>query len=356
MHDITPMTHVTDRYHRQALLPEIQAAGQLRLAQAQVLLIGCGALGCNIAQQLVRSGVGRLRLVDRDLVDLTNLQRQVLFTEADAREQTPKAIAAARWLTQANSNVSIEPVVADVHSGNIEAIASDGGFRPTVILDGTDNAGTRYLVNDLAVREGIPWVYGACVGVEGRVMGVVPGRTACLRCIYPELPQPGEVATCDTAGVLGAAAAVVGALQAAIAIRLIVKDEVPEGLLAVDAWSLRFRTIGIDKAKRDDCICCGKREFEFLNRPARLDAESLCGRNAVQIRPATKEEAQPDLQALAGRLKASGVVHAQKAFLRFEPTERKDLALSVFWDGRVIVSGTDDLGLARTMVARYVGH
>lgn len=350
------MTHNADRYHRQTLLPEIQAAGQARLAAAQVLLIGCGALGCNIAQQLVRGGVGRLRLVDRDLVDITNLQRQVLFTEEDASEGTPKAIAAARWLTQVNSTITIEPVVADVHSGNIQEIASERGFRPTVILDGTDNAGTRYLVNDLAVREGIPWVYGACVGVEGRVMTIVPGRTACLRCIYPDMPGPGEVATCDTAGVLGAAAAAVGALQAAAAIRLIVSGEVPEGLLALDAWTMRFRTIGVDKAKCDDCICCGKRDYEFLNRPARLDAESLCGRNAVQIRPATKEEAQPDLQALASRLKASGVVHPQKAFLRFEPAERKDLALSVFWDGRVIVSGTDDLALARTMVARYVGH
>ncbi len=328
----------------------------MRLSQAQVLLIGCGALGCNIAQQLVRGGVGRLRLVDRDLVDLTNLQRQVLFTEEDAREQTPKAIAAAKWLTQVNSTVTIEPVVADVHSGNVQEIASERGFRPTVILDGTDNAGTRYLVNDLAVREGIPWIYGACVGVEGRVMGVVPGQTPCLRCIYPEPPGPGEVATCDTAGVLGAAAAVVGALQAAVAIRLIVSGEVPEGLLALDVWLMRFRAIGTAIARREDCICCGKREYEFLNRPMRLDAESLCGRNAVQIRPASKEEAQVDLRALATRLTSSGVVHAHEVFLRFEPAEQKDLALSVFWDGRVIVSGTDDLAVARMMVAKYVGH
>lgn len=342
-----------DRYHRQQLLPQLQAAGQARLLQAQVLLIGCGALGCNIAQQLVRSGVGHLRIVDRDLVDLTNLHRQVLFTEEDAREQAPKAIAAARALRQVNSAVTVEPVVADVHSGNIEAIATKDGFRPAVILDGTDNAGTRYLVNDYAVREGISWVYGACVGVEGRVMAVVPGKTPCLRCIYPEPPGAGELATCDTAGVLGASAAIVGAMQAAVAIRLIVTGEGPDGLLALDAWGMRFRTIRTADARREDCVCCGQKRFELLNRPAASDAATLCGRDAVQVRGLNGDGV--DMEQLAARLQTAGRVKASEVMVRCELADGSGLTLSVFADGRTIVAGTSDVARARTVVARYVG-
>lgn len=350
---------MTDRYHRQTLLPQVGLAGQECLGRARVLLIGCGALGCHIAQQLARSGVGHIRLVDRDLVDLTNLHRQVLFTEADAADAMPKAIAAARALQQANSKIVIEPLVADVHSGNIETFAGitgrDRAYHAQLILDGTDNAQTRYLINDLAVREAIPWVYGACVGVEGRVMPIVPGKTPCLRCLFPEPPAPGELATCDTAGVLPAAAAVVGALQAAMAIRLLVEGPgaADTGLLAMDAWTLRFRTINTSDARREDCPCCGKRQFEFLDRPASADAASLCGRNAVQIRPSHAVEA--DLAALAGRLSSAGTVQNLEFMLRCHLTQPAGTRLSIFPDGRIIVDGTGDVALARTLVARYVG-
>src|SRR5687768_10851672 len=184
------------RYHRQTLLPHVGATGQARLAASRVLLVGCGALGSVIAEQLVRAGVGHLRIVDRDVVENTNLQRQVLFDEIDAREGAPKAIAAQRRLSRINSGVTVEPVVADVHSGNIESLARvlhavtegtapQGGALPDLFLDGTDNVETRYLINDFSIRHGIPWVYGACVGTEGRVMPVLPGTTACLRCVFP---------------------------------------------------------------------------------------------------------------------------------------------------------------------------
>src|SRR5687768_16964400 len=196
------------RYHRQTLLPQIGEAGQEMLRDARVLLVGCGALGTVSAEQLVRGGVGHLRLCDRDIVELTNLQRQTLFTEADAASGTPKAVAAAERLARINSTVWIEPHVTDVHSGNIESLAAD----VRLIVDGTDNVETRYLVNDVAVKLGLPWVYGACVGMGGRVMGVVPGVTPCLRCVFPDPPGPGEIETCDTAGVFAPAAAIVASL------------------------------------------------------------------------------------------------------------------------------------------------
>ncbi len=351
---IKPMngSEQVDRYHRQALLPEIGPAGQARLRSSSVLMIGCGALGCSIAQQLVRSGIGKLRLVDRDLVDITNLHRQVLFTDQDAREQSPKALAAAEALRQANPDVQIEPIVADVHSQNIADIALRD-YMPDVILDGTDNVQIRYLINDLSCRDGIPWVYGACIGMEGRVMSIVPGKTACLRCIFPDPPAPGTLQTCDTAGVLGAAPAVVGALQAAQAIRLILDGPEAVGtMLALNVWTMSFRSISTHQSQDPQCLCCRKGQYEFLNRPPRLDAAALCGRNAVQVRPVT--EGDLDLVSLAGRLEALGEVTAHPQFARFRPTG-SETTLSIFPDGRVIVNGTADVAAARSLVARYIG-
>jgi molybdopterin-synthase adenylyltransferase len=359
------MIQPMDRYHRQTLLPQLGRAGQDRLAHAHVLLIGCGALGCSIAQQLARSGIGHIRIVDRDLVDQTNLHRQILFTEADAAAGLPKAIAAARALTTANSQITIEPIVADVNSANIQALAGvrttkgkSDGFHAQLILDGTDNAQTRYLINDLAVQQGIAWVYGACVGVEGRVMPIVPGSTPCLRCLFPDPPTPGELATCDTAGVLPAAAGAVGALQAGLAIRLLVEGNAGAGdvdLLAFDVWTMRFRSIKTAGARRDDCPCCGKHHFEFLDRPASSDAATLCGRSAVQVRPA--REAEIDLDQMAARLSGAGMGEVQNMgfMLRCLLPSPQGVRLSIFPDGRVLVDGTGDVALARSLVARYVG-
>src|SRR5687768_2495058 len=203
------------RYHRQQLLPQVGEEGQSKIGAARVLLIGCGALGTVIADQLVRAGVGRLRICDRDVVEATNLQRQVLFDESDAAEGAPKAVAGARRLSRINSSVRIEPHVIDVHSGNIEELIAgrEGLSRAHVILDGSDNAEVRYLVNDAAVKHNVPWVYGGCVGTSGRVMAIVPGKTPCLRCLFPQPPSAGELETCDTAGVLAPAAAMVASFQ-----------------------------------------------------------------------------------------------------------------------------------------------
>lgn len=342
-----------DRYHRQTLLPQIGEAGQRRLGASRVLLVGCGALGTVIADQLVRAGVGFLRLCDRDVVELTNLQRQVLFDEADAAAGLPKAVAAAERLARINSAVMIEPHVVDVHSGNIESLME--GFH--IVLDGTDNVETRYLVNDAAVKHAVPWVYGACVGTSGRVMGIMPGKAGgspCLRCLFPDPPGAGELPTCDTAGVLASAANVVASLQVAEALKILLGDPAAATELAtVDLWPLRVRTISLTGARRVDCPTCGERRFEFLDvRPGAV-ATSLCGRNTVQVRP-SRHGATVDLTSLAMHLGTAGLVQESPFFLRCTLRE-SGLTLTLFPDGRGLVHGTSDPALARSVYARFVG-
>lgn len=338
-----------NRYHRQMLLPQIGPDAQQRLVGSRALLVGCGALGTTIADQLVRAGLGHLTLVDRDIVELTNLQRQTLFDERNAREGRPKAVAAAQRLRAVNSSVQIEPVVADVHSGNVEDLFG-GGFD--LLLDGTDNVSTRYLVNDLAVKRAIPWVYGAAVGVEGRVMGVIPGG-ACLRCVFPSPPGPGELETCDTAGVLGMNAAIVGALQAIEAVRILSGQPRPPALLTVDAWNWRIRAIDLTDARRADCPCCGRNEFQFLDAPAGDSALTLCGRNAVQVRPTARVEV--DLGQLAEKLKSVGRIDQTPYLLRCWLVDPAEISLTVFADGRALVQGTSDLLRAKSIYARFIG-
>lgn len=344
-----------DRYHRQALLPQVGAEGQAKLGAARVLVVGCGALGTVMAEQLVRAGIGFVRIVDRDLVEWTNLQRQVLFDEADARDSQPKAVAAARRLAQINAQVVIDPVVMDVDSGNVEGLinAGEGGAkRVDVILDGTDNAAIRYLVNDVAVKHGVPWVYGACIGMDGRVMTVQPGKSACLRCVFPEPPGPGELPTCDTAGVLGATVQIVAALQVVEALHVLLGHEVRRRMLVVDAWEGRVRELALDEGRREACRCCGRHEYELLNAPSATGTSSLCGRDAVQVRPERTGTAL-DLRHLADRLATSMPVERNRYFLRLRPVGPE--MLTVFADGRVIVSGTRDPARARSLVSRYVG-
>jgi adenylyltransferase/sulfurtransferase len=339
-----------NRYHRQTLLSQIGEAGQERLARGRVLLIGCGALGTVIADQLMRAGVGFLRILDRDIVELTNLQRQVLFDESDARDGLPKAVAAARRLGKINSQVQLEPIVADVESGNIERLCE--GVE--LILDGTDNVATRYLINDVAVKNRIAWIYGACVGTEGRVMPVLPGG-ACLRCVFPEPPAAGELPTCDTAGVLGAAAAIVGAIQATEAIRLLVggTDASEAQMVACDVWTRRYRTIDLRDARRADCPTCGRRDFQFLNDTTG-SAVQLCGRNSVQIRP-HRSYATIDADAMDQKLRPHGEVIRTPYFVRVTLNGEQRLQLTIFMDGRTIVHGTSDPARARAIHARYVG-
>jgi adenylyltransferase/sulfurtransferase len=335
-----------NRYHRQELLPQIGAEGQQRLARSRVLLIGCGALGTVMADQLARAGVGSLRIVDRDLVEWTNLQRQVLFDESDARDRTPKAIAAAKRLREINSSIEIDARTIDVDGTNIESL-SDG---VNVILDGTDNVEARYLINDVAVKHGVPWVYGACVGVEGRAMAIVPGKTACLRCIFAHPPGPGELPTCDTAGVLGSVANIVASIQVTMAMKLLLGTSPQMHLDRVDGWSPRFHVTDTSDARRADCPTCGAHRFEFLDRAPPSDHVSLCGRNAVQVQPASRFEMS--LDQLAQKIGASVAVQRTPYLLRLRDDA---IEMTIFPDGRAIVHGTRDPARARAIYARYIG-
>lgn len=348
------------RFSRQIRLTQIGADGQLRIHASRVVLIGCGALGTHAAEALVRAGVRRLRLIDRDLVEWSNLPRQVLFTEADARAALPKAIAAANRLREIDTRAEIDPVVADLNYRNAESI----GTNADLILDGTDNYETRYLLNDLAVARNIPWVYAGCVGLEGRVLAIDPGRTPCLRCLFPDPPPPGSEGTCETVGVLGTAAAIVANLQATVALRMLIdgRSKTPANYLTLDLWNDRFHTKPVGKMRDADCRCCARREYEFLNGARAAGQVSLCGRDAVQVSPlsaGTTESPERisravtiDLAALQSRLTTLGRTQRTPYFLR---ARIDTFELTVFPDGRAIIRGTTDSAVARSLYARYVG-
>lgn len=333
-----------ERFSRQIRFAGLGEEGQSRLLRARVAVAGCGALGSFQAGALARAGVRRLRLIDRDYLEISNLQRQWLYEEADAAEGVPKAVAAARRLRAIDSAIEAEPFVADLTAANAEELL--GGVD--LILDGADNFETRYLVNDFAVKHSIPWVYGAAVGSYGLVMPVLPGQTACLRCVYPE-PPSGAQPTCETAGVLNAITSAVASLQTAEALKILAgrADRVSHRITTLDVWSGAIRQVNQPPA-RPDCPCCGLRQFAYLDG-ARRAPISLCGRNAVQIH----ERSRPvDLEDLRRRVEPLGEVRANEFALRFflPPYE-----MTVFPDGRAIIKGTQDTGLARGLYAKYVG-
>jgi molybdopterin-synthase adenylyltransferase len=336
------------RYQRQMLLPQLGQAGQARLGGSRAVIVGCGALGSVIAEQLARAGVGHLRLVDRDIVELSNLHRQVLFDEADASAGLPKAIAAAERLRRVNGLITVEPLAVDLHAGNVEELTAG----VDLILDGTDNVETRYLLNDAAVKHAIPWIYGACVGSEGRVMAIQPGEGPCLRCLFPAAPKGSDLPTCDTAGVLGPVASVVASLQALAAIKLLSGNTaaVSKQLLVLDLWNDRMRAVDVSGARRSDCPACGKGQFDFLDAPAPAGGAGLCGRNAVQVRPAGRVDLS--LPAVAERLRPVAEVDLRPYFVR---AIVDGIRLTIFPDGRMIADGTKDIARARSLYARYVG-
>jgi adenylyltransferase/sulfurtransferase len=337
------------RYQRQMLLPKIGSHGQERLMGSRVLIVGCGAIGSVVAEQLARAGVGTIRIADRDIVEMSNLQRQVLFDESDALDATPKAVAAARQLARVNSTIKIEPLIMDIDSDNIERMCD-----VDLIIDGTDNVETRYLINDVSVKRSLPWIYGACVGSEGRVMAIRPPATACLRCIFPRPAEPGELPTCDTAGVLAPAAAIVGAMQAAAAIKLLsgTIDAVVAELVTFDLWDGRFRSVSTEDAKRADCPTCGRRTFEFLERSSRDQTTRLCGRSAVQFKPPATLQGF-SLDSMAGKLGAIGTVRKTPHLIR--ASLDGGVELTIFADGRVLVHGVSDVARARSIHARFIG-
>jgi len=312
------------------------------LLDARVAVVGCGALGSFQAGALARAGVGFLRIIDRDYVELSNLQRQWLFDQCDVEQGLPKAIAAARKIAAINSDIEVEPAVADLTPSNIDDLLGD----VNLILDGTDNFETRYLINDYAVSRRLPWIYGAAVGSYGITMPVLPGVTACLRCIYPQ-PPGGAQPTCETAGVLGPITALIASLQVSEAFKILCGAEVSRKITTVDVWSGEIRQV-VQPPPDERCPACGRREFPYLNGERRSPV-SLCGRNAVQIH----ERSRPlDLADLAERLAPLGIVRANEFALRFE---MPPYLLTIFPDGRAIVKGTTDVGVARSLYARYVG-
>jgi molybdopterin-synthase adenylyltransferase len=332
------------RYSRQELFSPIGPEGQARIRAARVLIAGCGGLGSNSANVLARAGVGFLRIVDRDVIELSNLGRQLLFDECDARDGAPKAVAAARHLAAINSEVQVEPVVADIGTDNILDLLE--GID--LVLDGFDNLEARYLLNDACTEQNVPWVYASCVSATVMAGLIVPGKTACFRCLHRELPERGAVRTCDMAGIIGPAALVAASIQASIALRLLTGNALPEaGLIVADAWELSLDRIVV--SRDENCPCCALKQLDFLKMPGQ-QAVTLCGRNAVQVR--TAFVCRPDFKALAGRLGVVGAVRVNDHLLRLDAPPYE---LTLFEDGRVIVKGTADPMLARSLVARWVG-
>ena len=312
---------------------------------------------------MCRAGVGTLTIVDRDVVEPTNLQRQTLFTEEDAARGRPKALAARDRLAVVNSGVRVRAVVDDFTCENAESIASDLPDAPPVgvIVDGTDNFETRYLLNDLAVSLEVPYIYGGAVGTTGMTMTIVPGATACLRCVFPEAPAPGVAPTCDTAGVLGPAVSVVAALQSAEALKVLLgaTEQLSTDLVSIDLWTNEMRRIDMSGARREDCPCCALGELEFLEGQSAPVVRTLCGRNGVQVAPG-RRDARIDLDMLAGRLAGHGAFRIEDSALQGELARERGadgqpLRITVFANGRAIVTGTTDRDAAKSVYARYVG-
>jgi adenylyltransferase/sulfurtransferase len=339
-----------ERYSRQMRFYGIGAEGQQRLLDSHVTLCGCGALGTVLANALVRGGVGHLRLVDRDFIETSNLQRQVLFDEHDVAENLPKAEAAARKLGSINSGVHVEPVVTDIDRTNILDLVADADL----VLDGTDNFEIRYLINDAAVKLGKPWVYGGCIGSHGQTMTILPGETPCLRCVFEAAPAPGEAGTCETAGVLAPIVNIVASFQAAEAFKILAgrREQINRDLIYVDVWENTLRRIKVAPLLgKVDCPCCRRRRFEWLEGEHGAHTTSLCGRNAVQV--AHRSATRLNFEDLARHLETLGEVSYNRFLLKFRAEGHE---FTVFPDGRAIIKGTSEVDRARTLYAKYIGH
>ena len=368
------MTQDLSRYHRQMLLPGFGEEGQRKLAGSTALVIGCGALGTVAANMLARAGVGHLVIVDRDFIEMTNLQRQILFDEDDVAGAIPKAVAAKNKIAKINSQVKVTAIVDDVNHGNIERLAGinnpDYG-KVDILVDGLDNFETRYLANDCAVKHGIPYVYGGAVGTVGASYAILPHTekgdsvwekagvaTPCLRCIFEQAPPPGLNPTCDTAGVIGPAVSIVSNFEVNEALKILTGnlDRVNPTMTNLDLWDNTVRQFKVAKAYDvGDCQCCKHRNFEFLEGKFGSSTTTLCGRNAVQL--THKQNGQKlDFGEIAKRLEQHGKVNASKFMIRADITDNgQPYELTLFTDGRAIVKGTKEANTARTIYAKYVG-
>ena len=343
------MDQSLERYSRQILFQHIDEDRQKKLIDSTVLLIGCGALGTVSSSYLVRAGIGQLRIIDRDFIEENNLQRQILFDEDDILENVPKAIAAQKKLQRINPDIKIEGFVTDINYSNIEELTKD----VNIIIDGTDNFETRFLVNDYCVKNSIPWVYGACIGSRGVVMNIIPSMTPCLRCVFETMPQIGSFPTCDTAGVIGPIAGIIASFQVTEAIKILTGnyDSVIKNLLEIDVWETNFRQIDISELKdTNSCPTCKLHNYEFLEAEAGVMTTLLCGKNAIQVM--SRNIGNIDLRHLEQRLVSIADVSCNDFMLKFKI---KDHTFTVFPDGRAIITGTADTSIAKSLYSKYLG-
>jgi len=334
------------RYSRQVILENIGEKGQEKLLNSAVAIVGCGALGTVAANNLARAGVGKITIIDRDFVELSNLQRQMLFDENDVGE--PKAVAASKKLIAINSEIEVYPVIKDLNYSNVEELIG----KVDLVIDGTDNIQTRMLVNDVCVKNDIPWIYTGAIGTSGMSMNILPGK-ACIRCLYPGVPKAGSLPTCDTMGVLNTATVIMGSIESTEALKILLghydnEESTNSNLIVYDTWNHSFDSIIVKKNEK--CQCCGNENYEFIDSDDQEIITSLCGRNAIQITPADPKELS--LKQIAGKLEKLGKVKCSDFIMIFTTDETE---ISLFRDGRAIIKGTNDEKIARSIYARYVG-
>ena len=332
-----------DRYSRQVICRAIGEEGQKKLGESSVVVIGCGALGTVIANSLARAGVGRLRIIDRDLIEYHNLQRQVLFDEEDVKNKLPKAIAAERHLRKINSSIDIEGIVADVHYANIEKLVKGADL----ILDGLDNAETRFLINDVSLKHGIPWIYGGAIATHGMTMNIIPGKTPCFRCVFFSAPPPGVIPTCDRAGVISPAPSIIGSIQSAEAMKILIgAKEINRDVIFIDIWQGTFERFR--PSFRPDCPAC-QGNYEFLQRRFGIRSTILCGQYSVQVLDPRVDKVS--LKGLAEYLKTLGKVSYNETMLDFKTNGHE---MVIFPDGRLILKNSFDEPLAKSLYIKYV--
>lgn len=336
-----------DRYSRQTLFRPIGKEGQEQLRASSVTIIGCGALGTVLANNLCRAGVGRILIADRDYIEINNLQRQILFDEDDIARHVPKAIAAAERLRRINSEIQVEALVEDINADGIETLVQ----QTDLVLDATDNFETRYLLNDVCIKYSKPWIYSGVISSYGVTMNILPGDTPCLRCVFPEMPLPGTTPTCDTAGVLNGIVGAITGIASTEALKILLKSEkISPAMTWMDVWENTFDSIELPRQL--DCPACGEHHFEFLDSLAGTQSTSLCGRNAVQVRGTATRGTRIDFSAIAERLRSVGEVNYNEFLLRCHIDTYE---VTLFPDARAIIKGTDDEQVARSVYARYIG-
>ena len=343
------MDQLLERYSRQVFLQQIGEDRQRLLMNSTAVVIGCGALGTISSSYLVRAGIGQIRIIDRDFIEENNLQRQLLFDENDISENLPKAIAAQRKLQKTNSNVRVEGIVTDVNYSNIDELTKDAD----IIIDGTDNFETRFLINDYCVKSSVAWIYGACIGSRGVMMNIIPSKTPCLRCVFETMPQIGSFPTCDTAGVIGPIAGIIASFQVAEAIKILTGDyaSVNKNLLEIDVWETKLRQIDISDLKNiNNCPTCKLHNYDFLEAEAGIMTTFLCGKNATQV--ISRSTGNIDLRKLEQRLGSIADVSCNAFMLKFRVN---DHSFTVFTGGSAIITGTADSSTAKGLYSKYLG-